>query len=121
MRFLPVLAAAACCLWSSTHADDPADEIDYLLTTVGESNCVFIRNGRRHDAAEAEEHLRMKYRRGQRYAPTAESFIERLASSSSMTGKPYFIDCPGEESVPSSEWLMKKLTAHRKGRSGEQS
>lgn len=118
MRLLPVLVTTACCLWSNAHADDPAAEIDYLLTAVGSSHCVFIRNGKRYSAADAEEHLRMKYSRGKRYAPTAEAFIERLASRSSMSTKPYSIDCPGEEGMPSGRWLAEKLAAYRKARSG---
>lgn len=95
------------------HADEVPTEIDYLLTTVGSSDCVFIRNGKRHDAQDAEDHLRMKYRRGKRYAPTTEAFIERLASKSSMSKKLYQIDCPGTGPVPSGEWLSQRLAEYR--------
>jgi len=95
-------------------ADDsvPA-EIDFLLAAIGSSNCTFIRNGKRYDTAAAEDHLRMKYRRGKRYAPTTEKFIERLASKSSMSKKLYFIECEGEEKIPSGEWLMERLSDYR--------
>jgi hypothetical protein len=56
----------------------------------------------------------MKYRRGKRYAPTAEAFIERLASESSMSHKPYQIDCPDQAIVTSGEWLSRKLAEYRK-------
>ncbi len=95
------------------HADEVPPEIEYLLTTVGSSDCVFIRNGKRHDAQDAEDHLRMKYRRGKRYAPTTEAFIERLASKSSMSKKLYQIDCPGEELMPSGDWLTQRLAEYR--------
>ncbi len=95
------------------HADEVPPEIEHLLTTVGNSDCVFIRNGKRHDAEDAEDHLRMKYRRGKRYAPTTEAFIERLASKSSMSKKPYQIECPGTEAVPSGEWLSQRLAEYR--------
>lgn len=88
-------------------------EIEYLLTTVGSSDCVFVRNGKRHDAPDAEDHLRMKYRRGKRYAPTTEAFIERLASKSSFSKKLYHIECPGAEPVPSGEWLSQRLAEYR--------
>ena len=94
-------------------AEDVPAEIDYLLNAVGGSGCVFIRNGKRHDAEDAEDHLRMKYRRGKRYAPTTEAFIERLASKSSMSKKLYHIDCPGEDIVPSGDWLSQKLIEYR--------
>ena len=104
---LPLLSPAQ--IW----AEEVPAEIDYLLTAVGGSDCVFIRNGKRHDSADAEDHLRMKYRRGKRYAPTSEDFIERLASKSSMSKKPYQIDCPGEGPVPSSDWLTLRLAEFR--------
>jgi hypothetical protein len=94
-------------------AGDAEAEIEYLITAVGESDCTFVRNGSRHDAADAASHMRLKYRRGKRYAPTAELFIERLASKSSMSGKPYTIDCPGSEAVPSGDWLMARLQEYR--------
>ncbi len=116
MRFALLLALPALFLATTGRADDVPPEIDHLLTTVGSSNCVFIRNGKHHDAADAEDHLRMKYRRGKRYAPTTEAFIERLASKSSMSKKLYHIDCPGEERMPSGEWLSQRLAEYREGR-----
>ena len=96
-------------------ADDgvPA-EIDYLLRSVGSSDCTFIRNGERYDSRSAEDHLRMKYRRGKRYATTSEEFIERLASNSYLSKKVYFIKCDGEEKIPSGDWLLERLGEYRK-------
>jgi hypothetical protein len=113
MRVLALLTALALLSPATVFADDTEAEIDYLITTVGESGCTFIRNGSRHDAEDAASHMRLKYRRGKRYAPTAELFIERLASKSSMTGKLYTIDCPGSETVPSGEWLSERLQEYR--------
>ena len=89
------------------------EEIEFLLDAVGCSGCTFIRNGKRHDADDAADHLRMKYRRGKRHAPTTEAFIERLASKSSISRKPYMIDCPGDDLVPTGEWLMQRLAEYR--------
>jgi len=96
-------------------ADDgvPA-EIDYLLSSVGSSGCTFVRNGERYDSHSAEDHLRMKYRRGKRYAATSEEFIERLASNSYLSKKLYYIECEGEEKVPSGDWLLERLGEYRK-------
>ena len=96
-------------------ADDPNPEIDHLLGAIGKSECIFIRNGTQHSAEKAEEHLRMKYKRGRRYATSAEAFIERLASKSSMTRKLYMMECPGVEAEPSGEWLMRHLDEYRRG------
>jgi len=96
-------------------ADDgvPA-EIDYLLSSVGSSGCTFVRNGERYDSHSAEDHLRMKYRRGKRYAATSEEFVERLASNSYLSKKLYYIECEGEEKVPSGDWLLERLGEYRK-------
>ena len=100
---------------SLVRADQTATEIDYLLSTIGQSDCVFVRNGKEYDAQDAEAHLRMKYRRGKRYAPTTEKFIERLASMSSMSKKPYFIECGDKQRVPSGQWLTNLLSQYRTG------
>ena len=94
-------------------ADQAAKEIDYLLSTIGQSDCVFVRNGKEYDAQDAEAHLRMKYRRAKRYAPTTEKFIERLASKSSMSKKPYLIECNDQQRVPSGQWLTDLLSEYR--------
>lgn len=106
--FTPVILAA--------DATDTTAEIEYLLSALGSSECTFVRNGKRHDAEEAEEHLRMKHRRGKRYVTTTEAFIERLASRSSMSKKPYYVECPDHEPVPSGDWLIQRLSDYRAGR-----
>lgn len=88
-------------------------EIEQLLVAVGESGCEFIRNGKRHSAIDAESHLRMKYKRGRRYARTAEQFIERLATASSLSKKPYQIDCGGDAPERTGDWLKDRLTGLR--------
>jgi hypothetical protein len=109
MRFFQSVIAAALLLSLPLLADDQDPEIDYLLRSIGSSDCVFIRNGKRHTAEKAEEHLRMKYDRGRRYATSAEAFIERLASKSSITRKLYMIECPGMDPEPSGAWLTQRL------------
>jgi hypothetical protein len=88
-------------------------EIEYLLTLVGSSKCLFIRNGSQHLAADAESHLRMKYRKARGHIDNAEEFINRLASKSSWTGKPYTLDCSGTETQPTKTWLSERLVEYR--------
>lgn len=111
-KLIPVVLLLFTVAAGASEADAEA-EIEYLIDSIGDSGCVFIRNGRRHSAVEAEDHIRMKYKRAQRYASTAELFIERLASKSSMSKKPYLMECPGEEPVPSGDWLSAKLAEFR--------
>ena len=90
------------------------EEIDFLLNTVGNSDCVFTRNGKDHAAGDARDHLQMKRKRGKRYFDSSEEFIERLASKSSWSGKPYFIQCGDEPRVTAKEWFTALLEQHRK-------
>lgn len=112
-----ILLAAVFLLALPVAADEATTEaeIEFLMTEIGESGCTFIRNGKRHDAADAEAHIRMKYRNAFRHAKTAEMFIERLASKSSMSRKPYLMECPGEAVMPSGDWLNAKLAEYRAG------
>jgi hypothetical protein len=109
MTWFRYLAFIAALLSTVSLADDSFAEIDYLLRSIGVSSCTFIRNGERHAATEAESHLRMKYQRGQRYATNAELFIERLASRSSLTREPYWVECPDTDPVMTSTWLTRRL------------
>ncbi len=113
MRVIIAFALLVCLLPPGARADESPAEIEYLLTTIGSSECTFIRNGNRHDAQDAEAHLRMKYRRGKRYAPTSDQFIERLASKSSLSKKPYYIECESEERMAFGQWLMQRLNEYR--------
>ena len=115
MRIVVVVALLICLLPPGARADEAPAEIDYLLNTIGSSDCTFIRNGKQHNAQDAEAHLRMKYRRGKRYAPTSEKFIERLASKSSMSGKLYYIECESEVRKAFGQWLMQRLNEYRAG------
>ena len=89
------------------------EEIDYLLTAVGTSDCTFIRNGKRYAAAAAQEHLQMKRKRGKRYYDNADEFIENLASKSSMSGKLYMIQCGDDDEQPSGDWFAAQLAKFR--------
>ena len=120
MRLLSLVAALVLLLPAAVFAGNTEAEIEYLISAVGESGCTFIRNGSRHDAEDAASHMRLKYRRGKRYATTAELFIERLASKSSFSGKPYAIECPDSTAVPSGDWLTARLHEYRAQASNSQ-
>lgn len=69
-----------------------AQKIDHLIAYVASlNNAIFIRNGSEHSAREASEHLQMKREKAGKRITTANDFIERVASASSLTGKPYQI------------------------------
>lgn len=112
-----ILAAVGLALAASPAlaGDDHDAEVQYLLGYVERSGCSFERNGTEHDSADAADHLRLKYRRGGKYVDSAEQFIDRLATESSWTGRPYTVTCDGV-THRSGEWLHQALDAHRQGR-----
>ncbi|TCI11331.1 hypothetical protein EZM97_11645 [Dyella soli] len=81
-----------------------------MLDFVGHSHCTFIRNGKSYGAAEAESHLvdKLRYLERTNKLNSAEDFIEQAGSRSSLTGKPYLVDCDGSERT-SAEWLTQEL------------
>ena len=88
-------------------------EIDTLIAKVAASDCVFIRNGKEHDAKAASKHLQMKRQRGKRYYDTTEQFIERIASKSSWSGNEYRIRCQDGTPLSANAWFSAKLAALR--------
>ena len=91
-------------------------KINFLLDQIARVDGVFVRNGIEHSPEKAVEHLRMKMDKAMNswFAPkketwTAELFIQKLASQSSISGKPYQIKFRNGDSVNSGVWLLKKL------------
>ncbi len=107
---IPITALLIALLCAPALADEGIVEIEYLLTSVGKSNCTFIRNGKEHSAVDAEDHLRMKYKRGKKWAKDGKRFIERIASKSSFSGRPYRIRCGEGEPQLTSDWLNERLS-----------
>lgn len=111
---LPLLAFAA----APTHAATPPQaerEIEQLIATLARSGCQFQRNGSWYDAAQAQAHLRKKYAylRKRDLVASAEQFIERAASESSMSGRAYQIRCGAAAAQPSATWLRARLNEIR--------
>lgn len=94
-------------------------EIEGLIAGLGASGCSFERNGRWHDAKAAQAHLQRKYDylRKRDLADTAELFIERAATASSMSGKPYRVRC-GSVVEPSRRWFERRLRELRNDQAG---
>jgi hypothetical protein len=90
-------------------------EVGHLLDYVAQSGCQFNRNGKWNAGEAARAHLQRKYDylEKRQLAPDAESFIERAASTSSMSGKPYQVRCAGKAPVPSGPWLSAELQRFR--------
>lgn len=93
-------------------------EVDALLNRLQASGCDFNRNGSWYAGAEAKVHLLKKLDdlEGKDMVSTSEQFIERGASTSSMSGKPYLVRCAGKAPVESAAWLKAELQQVRAAR-----
>ncbi len=90
-------------------------EVEALLLSLEKSGCQFNRNGSWYSGAEARAHLQQKldYLEGKGLIQTSEQFIEKGASSSSMSGKAYQVRCGNAAPVESRKWLEDQLGAQR--------
>jgi hypothetical protein len=117
---------AALLFVSAAHADPLSTvargEIEALLSQLAASGCQFKRNGTWYPAAEAQAHLQRKldYLADRGAVTSAEQFIERAATRSSMSGQVYRVKCGARPAVPSSQWLYPELQALRDARSGNE-
>jgi hypothetical protein len=82
---------------SPTIASETDTEIQYLLETIEESGCTFVRNWSEHPADEARSHMEMKYDYAKDKITQTEQFIKYIATKSSITGKEYTIRCEDDE------------------------
>ncbi|MEL1264134.1 DUF5329 domain-containing protein [Pseudoxanthomonas putridarboris] len=90
-------------------------EIQQLMDSLSDSQCEFQRNGTWHGRAEARRHLQRKYDYllKKDLVDTAEQFIERAASASSLSGRAYQVRCPGQPVQPAGDWFRRRLDALR--------
>lgn len=115
LRAVLALALIAPGVALAAPSDTARREIAGLIGALDGSTCRFQRNGSWHDAAEARAHLQRKYDYllKKDKVDTAEQFIERAASQSSMSGKPYRIACPGQPEQTAAVWFGARLKALR--------
>lgn len=115
----PALAALVLALSvAAAPAAPPADaqrEIDGLIVALGASECQFQRNGRWYRASDAEAHLRRKYEwlRQRDLVDSAEQFIARAGTRSSLSGQAYQVRCAGRAAEPAAAWLSARLAGLR--------
>ena len=94
-------------------------EINHLFDYIAHSDCKFNRNGSWHDMAEARSHVLTKYDWlvGRGMIDSAETFIDKAASKSSLSGEDYLVQCPGGPATPSASWLKNELNRFRQQKS----
>lgn len=92
------------------------EEVLHLFSFLEKSGCEFYRNGSWHQGSEASVHLRKKYQYllGNRLLSSTESFIDRAATESSISGKPYQVRCGNSVTFESAPWFKAELVRYRK-------
>lgn len=104
------------------HANTELEQkkIDYLLDVIEKSGATFERNGDQHKAKEARSHLAFKLQRattsfiffGSKQEITAVEFIDKIASKSSSSDRPYYI-ITSEGRHELGPWLKQKLSEYK--------
>ena len=113
------LAAAAV-----VRADEkPATEkqkIEALLKHVEDMrDAKMVRNDREYDAKTAARFLRGKWEANEAEIKTAKDFIEKAASVSSTTGRPYLIRFKDGKEMKSGDYLLAELEKLEKSAEGK--
>ena len=109
LQFLPMLFLL---LSVNIALADENEEIQHLLSFISTSDCIFLRNGNEHPPTQAREHLEMKYSHVKKRIKTAEDFIDKIASRSSLSRKQYVVNCNGVV-LPTRQWLQEALASYR--------
>lgn len=105
---LPLLAVE-----HAAAAAAPAGEtqkIEALIQDVRElKDATFIRNGSSYSSESAATFLRRKWQANQSAVKTARDFIDKVASFSGTSGKPYLIRFKDGKETDSREFLLARL------------
>lgn len=115
---LSLLLLAPCLAPAGNLPVETQQEIAHLFTYLRGSGCEFNRNGTWYGASEAASHLNQKYDYLLRknLISSTEDFIQRSATESSMSGKPYLVRCGQAHPVESGPWFKAALAKYRSGK-----
>ncbi len=84
--------------------------IEHLCETVERSKGMhFVRNGTTYPPDDAARFLRQKLKAMGDEVTTAEEFIEKIATKSSMSGMPYTVRFVDGREMPSAQFLRAEL------------
>lgn len=85
-------------------------KIDVLIQQVGElKDAKFVRNGSTYEVSTAVRFLRGKWEANDSAVKTARDFIDKVASASGTSGKPYLIRFKDGREIKSRDFLLAEL------------
>jgi hypothetical protein len=95
---------------SQTAPSAERQKIEWLIRQVGElKDAKFIRNGSTYEVATAVRFLRGKWDANAAEIKSAHDFIDKVASASGTSGKPYLIRLQDGREIKSREYLLAEL------------
>ena len=104
LAILPSVAPAQ----SASAAEN--QKIEALIKQVGDlKDAKFVRNGSTYEPATAVRFLRGKWAANDAEVKTARDFIDKVASASGTSGKPYLIRFKDGREIKSQEFLLAEL------------
>jgi len=90
-------------------------KIEALIKHVGDlKDAKFVRNGSTYEPATAVRFLRGKWDANKTGVKTASDFIDKVATKSESSGKPYLLRFSDGKEIPSREFLFDELKKNRK-------
>ena len=101
---------------TSLRADTQTNRIEALIKQVKSlESATFIRNGREYDSRNAAKFLRAKWQAHRKEIHSAEQFIDKAATRSSTTGRPYMIRFKNGTETSCGKYLSARLADIRDG------
>ena len=89
---------------------DETEKIEALIQDVRDlKEATFIRNGSSYNSRSAAIFLRRKWQANQSEVRSAREFIDKIASYSGTSGKPYLIRFKDGKEIDSREFLLARL------------
>jgi Family of unknown function (DUF5329) len=107
--FLLLLLSTARVIAASETATEK-QKIEVLIRQVSDlKDASFVRNGSTYNSSNAATFLRRKWQANQSEVTTARDFIDKVASVSGTSGKPYLIRFKDGKEIRSRDFLLAKL------------
>lgn len=109
---LIVKATAPMTAYAQTAVGPEKQKIEALIKRVGDLKDVkFVRNGSPYEASSAVRFLRGKWEANDHAVKTARDFIDKVASYSGNSSKPYLIRFKDGSEITSRDFLLAELKA----------
>jgi tRNA-dihydrouridine synthase len=112
-----LLLAVDCRQKAGGESEEPGQTIEFLISAVANSHLTFIRNGQCYTCEQAAKHIRDKYDYFRPEIKTPETFIDRCATGSIVSGEPYLV-ITAQGKVALGKWLRQMLAEHRGSNGG---